>query len=161
LRYQALRVLVDTNVIIDILSRREPFFEDSYRFIQLALWGRLEAFMSAGAVTDVYYIICRSLHNARKAREHIIGLGELVSFCDTTAGDIHTALSLSLADFEDAVIAAIAKREKADYIVTRNESDFGQSPVPAISPARFLDNTTNIRVMPTDYTDDDQLNPCC
>jgi predicted nucleic acid-binding protein len=52
-----MRVLVDTNVIIDILDHREPFFEDSYKLIQLAVQGKLEVFMSAGAVTDVYYII--------------------------------------------------------------------------------------------------------
>jgi predicted nucleic acid-binding protein len=53
--------------------------------------------------------------------------------------DINAALTLPINDFEDAVIAAVAKREKADYIVTRNEEDFKGSPVPAISPAMFLE----------------------
>jgi predicted nucleic acid-binding protein len=48
------------------------------------------------------------------------------------------ALTLNIVDFEDAVIAATAKREKADYIVTRNETDFKNSPVPAVSPAVLL-----------------------
>jgi predicted nucleic acid-binding protein len=133
-----MKVLIDTNVIIDILEQREGFFRDSYRLIQLAAQGRLEVFMSAGAVTDVYYIISRSLHDTGKAREKIIALTVLIGLCDTTAGDIHTALALDINDFEDAVIASAAKRERADYIVTRNENDFTNSPVPAISPARFL-----------------------
>jgi predicted nucleic acid-binding protein len=133
-----MKVLVDTNVIIDILERREPFFEDSYKLIQLAMREKLETFMSAGSVTDVYYIISRNIHDAQKAKEKIIGLGELVRLCDTRVGDINAALALPINDFEDAVIVAIARREKADYIVTRNEADFGQSPVPAISPTRFL-----------------------
>jgi predicted nucleic acid-binding protein len=133
-----MRILIDTNVIIDILERREGFFQDSYRLIQLAAQGRLEAFMSAGAVTDVYYIISRNIHDPGKAREKIIALTTLISLCDTTAGDIRTALTLNMADFEDAVIASIAKREKADYIAIRNEKDFQNSPVPAINPARFL-----------------------
>jgi predicted nucleic acid-binding protein len=133
-----MKVLIDTNIIIDILEQREGFFRDSYRLIQLAAQEKLEAFMSAGAVTDVYYIISRSLHDADKAREKIIALTVLIGFCDTTASDIHTALTLNITDFEDAVIASVAKREKADYIVTRNETDFTNSPVPAISPAQFL-----------------------
>ncbi|MFP3089364.1 PIN domain-containing protein [Treponema sp. TIM-1] len=133
-----MKVLIDTNVIIDVLEQREGFFRDSYRLIQLAGQERLEAFMSAGAVTDVYYIISRSLHDAQKVKEKIIGLTALISICDTTAGDITTALTFPIADFEDAVIAAIAKREKADYIVTQNETDFTHSPVPVISPTRFL-----------------------
>jgi predicted nucleic acid-binding protein len=142
-----MKVLVDTNIIIDILERREPFFQDSYNLIQLAVQGKLEAFMSAGSVTDVYYIINRNLHDAGKAKEKIIGLTTLVDLCDTLAGDINAALTLNVADFEDAVIAAIAKREKADYIVTRNEEDFKDSPVPAISPAFFLQQFTNITVL--------------
>jgi predicted nucleic acid-binding protein len=133
-----MKVLADTNIIIDILEQRDKFFQNSYKFIQLAVQGKLEAFMSAGSVTDVYYIIKGSLHDGRKAKEKIIALTALVGLCDTTVGDINTALTLSITDFEDAVIAAIAKRQKADFIVTRNEADFRNSPVPAISPALFL-----------------------
>jgi hypothetical protein len=66
----------------------------------------------------------------------------LVNLCDTTAGDINAALLLPIGDFEDAVIVSAARREKADYIITRNEADFEKSPVPAISPARFLQQFT-------------------
>ena len=133
-----MKVLIDTNVIIDILEHREPFFQDSYKVIQLGLQEKLEIFMSAGAVTDVYYIISRSLHDTNKAREKINALTTLVKICDTIAKDITTGLTLTITDFEDAVVAAIAKRERADYIVSRNEADFTGSPVPAIDPAHFL-----------------------
>jgi predicted nucleic acid-binding protein len=86
----------------------------------------------------VYYIINRSLRSANKARAKIVALRSLVNICDTAANDINTGLALNITDFEDAVIAAIAKREKADYIVTRNEADFANSPVSAVSPAQFL-----------------------
>jgi predicted nucleic acid-binding protein len=133
-----MKVLIDTNVIIDILERREPFFGDSYRVIQLGIEGKLETIMSAGAVTDVYYIISRSIRDAERTREKILALTALVSICDTTANDINNSLTLNITDFEDAVVAAIAKRERTEYIITRNEADFAGSPVPAISPARFL-----------------------
>jgi predicted nucleic acid-binding protein len=133
-----MKVLIDTNVIIDVLEHREPFFPDSYRIIQLSLQAKLDTFMSAGAVTDVYYVINRSIHDADKTREKIIALNALINVCDTTALDIKTALTFNIPDFEDAVVAAIAKREKADYIVSRNEDDFVNSSVPAMNPKRFL-----------------------
>jgi hypothetical protein len=94
--------------------------------------------MSAGSVTGVYYIISRSIHDPGKARGKIITLTTLIGLGDTTVSDITTALVPNMTGFEDAVIASIAKREKADYIITRNEKDFQNSPVPAISPVRFL-----------------------
>jgi len=130
-------------VIIDILERREPFFADSYRIVQLGLQGMLDAFMGAGAITDVYYVINQSLRrqgigDVSKAKEKIIALKTLVGIYDTTAPDIDAALALDMTDFEDAVVAATAKREGADYIVTRNEADFTGSPILAINPHEFL-----------------------
>ena len=133
-----MKVLIDTNIIIDILEQREPFFRDSYRIIQLGFGGNIETFMSAGSVTDVYYIINQSLRDPNKAKEKIMVLTTLINISDTISNDIKTALALSLVDFEDAVIAAIAKREKAEYIITRNEKDFHGSPVPALNPKQFL-----------------------
>ena len=133
-----MKVYIDTNIIIDILEHRDPFFEDSYKIVQLGLQGKLLGLMSAGAVTDVYYIISRSIGNAGKAREKILALTALVHICDTVAVDINTALTLDMVDFEDSVVAAIAKREKVDYILTRIEADFRNSPVPAMNPSQFL-----------------------
>ena len=135
-----MKVLIDTNIIIDILEQRKPYFHDSYRVIQLGLNGGLGTIMSAGAVTDVYYIIKQSLHDTQKAKEKIYVLASLVAICHTTSNDIKAALALSIGDFENAVVSAIAKREKADFIITKNEKDFSQSPVPAINPRQFLRN---------------------
>ena len=133
-----MKVFIDTNIIIDILEHRKSFFANSYRILQLGLEGKIKILMSAGAVTDVYYIINRSLQDATIAREKIFALSNLISICNTTSDDINNAITLYMKDFEDAVIASIAKREKADLIITRNEADFVNSPVPAKSPHKFL-----------------------
>jgi len=133
-----MKVLIDTNIIIDVLDKREPFFQDSFRIIQLGLEGELETIMSAGAVTDVYYIINQFLRDANKAREQIFIISNFVKICNSTSEDITSALVLFVSDYEDAVIAAIARREKADYIITRNKEDFVNSPVPAKDPSEFL-----------------------
>ena len=133
-----MRVFVDTNVIIDVFDKREPFFSESYKIIQLGLEGQINTIMSAGAVTDVYYIVNKYVKDDIQVREKIFILGNFIKICNCTSEDITGALALFMPDFEDAVAAAIARREKADYIITRNEEDFANSPVPAISPAEFL-----------------------
>jgi len=62
----------------------------------------------------------------------------LVSIADVLTSDIMNTLSSKVADFEDALLGTIAKRVKADCIVTRNTKDFHNSPVPAIDPKEFL-----------------------
>ena len=70
--------------------------------------------------------------------DFIIDMLKIVTPVDTKAVDIQTAIKLNFSDFEDAVIAATATRENADYIISRNAGDFIKSPVPAITPTEFL-----------------------
>jgi predicted nucleic acid-binding protein len=132
------RALIDTNIIVDVIERREPFFGDSYAVIRLAAEGKLDAVTPAGSIADAYYIIRKSGKNAAEAKDAIAKLLQLVSTCDTAASDVTVALTLGVSDFEDAILAATAKREKAEFIITRNERDFSRSPVPALSPTDFL-----------------------
>jgi len=133
-----MRVVIDTNVILDVLQRRKGFFDESYAVLKLAAEDNVEALTPAGSIADAYYIIRKSLKDPSAARDAIAALLQLVSACDTTASDISAALTLAVADFEDAILASTAKHEKAEYIITRDEQDFRNSPVPAISPKGFL-----------------------
>ncbi|MCL2110897.1 MAG: PIN domain-containing protein [Clostridiales bacterium] len=133
-----MRAVINTNVILDILLKREEFFCDSYSAVKFATQEKNTAFISAGCVSDVHYIVMQAGKDAGNARNLICTLLQLVKVCDTAASDILTALHLDISDFEDAILAATAKREKADFIITRNERDFLDSPVPAVSPKEFL-----------------------
>lgn len=133
-----MRVLIDTNVILDILQKREPFFMDSYRALRRALENDAECLISASAATDIFYVLRKSLDSAQQAKEHIDQLAQVVSFADVQGMDIHTALMRAMPDFEDAVVDAVAERSGASYILTRNIKDFTGSVVPAILPADFL-----------------------
>lgn len=73
-----------------------------------------------------------------KAKERIEQLSQIVTFADVQGVDIHTALMRSMPDFEDAVVDAVAERNGASYILTRNIKDFAGSSVPAITPTEFL-----------------------
>jgi len=133
-----MRVFIDVNVIIDVLVQREPFYSDSYKIIQLGLNGEFETLMSAGSFNNVYYVVKKGIKDAGIAREKIFLLSNMVKICKSTPEDITQAIILFIPDFEDAIIAAAAKREKADYIITRDEADFKNSPVPAINPSQFI-----------------------
>ena len=133
-----MRILIDTNVIMDILQKREPFFADSYRALRKAMESDAECLISASAATDIFYMLRKALGSAQQAKEQIEQLAQLVSFADVQGMDIHTALMRAMSDFEDAVVDAVAERNGASYILTRNIKDFAGSVVPAILPADFL-----------------------
>ena len=134
-----MRILIDTNVILDILQKREPFFADSYRALRKAIESDAECLLSASAATDIFYMLRKTLGSAQQAKEQIEKLAQLVSFADVQGMDIHTALMREMPDFEDAVVDAVAERNGASYILTRKIKDFAGSVVPAILPVDFLD----------------------
>ena len=131
-------ILFDTNIIIDILQKREPFFNDSYQALRHALKENYDCLVSAGAVTDVFYILRKALQSTDLAKQQVEKISHLFTFADVTGSDINTALSKEMNDFEDAVVDAVAEKYKSSYIVTRNVKDFENSTVPAISPSEFL-----------------------
>lgn len=133
-----MRIVVDTNVIMDILQRREPFFADSYQAVHSIIKEDGECMLSASAATDIFYMLRKALQSPQQAREHLAQLAQLVTFADVAGVDIHTALSRPMSDFEDAVVDAVAERNEADYILTRNKKDFAGSVVPAVTPTEFL-----------------------
>jgi predicted nucleic acid-binding protein len=133
-----MKIMLDTNVILDIVEKREPFFSDSYQVFMKSAMREFEAIIGANSVTDIYYITRKNCKDSKQALSFIIDMLKVVTSVDTKAVDIQEAIRLNFSDFEDAVITATASREGASYIITRNTSDFNKSPVPAITPVDFL-----------------------
>ena len=133
-----MRIVIDANVILDIVQKREPFFADSYQALRKAVEADTECLISASAATDIFYMLRKSFQSAAKAKETLEQLSQLVTFADVQGMDVHTALMRSMPDFEDAVVDAVAERNGAIYILTRNIKDFAGSIVPAITPTDFL-----------------------
>lgn len=133
-----MRILIDTNIVLDVLLRRTDFFDASYNVLKLSALDKAEALVTANTITDIYYILQRANKDHAKSKEAIVKLLNLVSIADVLASDVMNTLSSKITDFEDALVGTIAKRVKADYIVTRNIKDFHNSPVPAIDPKDFL-----------------------
>ncbi len=131
-----MRILIDTNVMLDIFQKREPFFLDSYQALHKAIEAESECLVSASSVTDIFYILRKFFKSADEAKERIKQLSQLVIFADVQGMDIQTALMRTMPDFEDAVVDTVAERNCVSYILTRNTKDFTGSVVPAF-PSSF------------------------
>ncbi|WP_366510376.1 PIN domain-containing protein [uncultured Holdemanella sp.] len=93
--------------------------------------------VSVSAITDIFYIARKYIGN-EQAKECIRNLLDLIKISDTRGADIEKALSSDISDFEDAVVSAIAERQKAKYILTRNTKDFEKSKILSITPHDYL-----------------------
>jgi len=132
-----MRLLLDTNIIIDVLTKRDGY-EASLSLIKHCELGRVEGFVSATTVTDVVYVLRKYLPPA-DVRDALQTILLIVDVAGVSKGDISAAFLTEMRDFEDAVQSACALRIGAAYIVTRNLKDFEKSAVPAISPNAMLD----------------------
>lgn len=131
-----MKVLLDTNIIVDILSKREGY-EDSLQILRCCEIKKIDGYVSSTTVTDVMYILRKHLQ-PDMLREAVQTLLTTVGVSGVQKADITRAFSCGMKDFEDAVQASCAKRIKAEYIVTRNLRDFEGSPIQAISPTVLL-----------------------
>lgn len=127
------RALLDTNVILDAILRREPFALAAQRIWAACELGAAEGFVAAHALTTIHYVIQRhgDRELAAQAVASILGVLRVAAVDDRV---LRMAAGLSAPDFEDAVTAIAAMEAKCDYLVTRDPKGFRNSPVPVLSP---------------------------
>jgi predicted nucleic acid-binding protein len=133
-----MKALIDTNVVLDALMRRNPWADAAERIIVAAASDMFTACVTASGITDIYYLVQKHLQDRRKTRDEVRKLFDIFDVLDVTGSDCISAFDIGVPDYEDALLAQCARRAKADLIVTRNENDFSDSPVPAVSPQEFL-----------------------
>jgi predicted nucleic acid-binding protein len=137
-----MKVLIDTNVILDFLLRREPYYQSAAQVNILSEKGYIRSYISASAVTDIFYVAKKELKSKDTAIELINNLLKTIRVASVTERDIHEALSLNWDDFEDSVQYITGKSISVDHIITRNPKDFTGSQIGVISPEVFLDKLT-------------------
>lgn len=133
-----MKVLIDTNIILDVLCKRPEFYEDSARIFKLCEVKKITGVISALSIPNIMYILRKEL-DADKTKEVLDNLMLIFSFADLKADDLKKAADMKFKDFEDAIQSACASRIKANYIVTRNIKDFSESRVTAIKPTELLE----------------------
>ncbi len=132
-----MKVLVDTNIILDVLCNRLEFVEASSKVWKLCELDIIDGFISALSVTNIVYILRKEL-TPQKTQEMINIIALIFKIVDLKAVDLKNASDTYSSDFEDAVQISQANRIGADYIITRNIRDFKESKVSAVKPVDFL-----------------------
>lgn len=133
-----MKILLDTNVVLDVLLDREPFKTDSYGAMSKALQEGHLLFISASAATDIFYVLRKALGSKTEALANMQTFMKIVSFAKVDEDDIINAFSSRITDFEDAVVDSVASSLKADLILTRNAKDFKYARIKTLTPTDFL-----------------------
>ena len=131
-------VMLDTNIIMDALQERQPFDSEAKEILLRAQNAEFACYFTANAVTDIFYLYnkARDLKSARLVVEFLLATYKIVSI---THEDCVNAMAIPIGDFEDALVAACAKKVDADYIISRDEKFLREdSPVKVIEPKEFL-----------------------
>jgi len=132
-----MKVLLDTNILLDFILEREPYVHYAERIFEMAKYSAFNLFMTATTVTDIFYIAKKE-----KGKEHTLELIEdLLECVEVTSVNktvILSALRSDLLDFEDAVQECAATQAGIDTIITRNEADFKQSKLNILGPETFV-----------------------
>ncbi|MGE0494294.1 MAG: PIN domain-containing protein [Vulcanimicrobiota bacterium] len=131
-----LRVLFDTNVVLDVLLARSPWLEDA-----AALWraideSRLVACLPASTLTDIYYV-ARKLTDRERARKAVVVCLETFEIAPVDRLVLAAAQALEGADYEDDVQIACGQAVRVEAIVTRDLSGFVGSPLPVYTPSQL------------------------
>jgi len=131
------KILVDTNVVLDLLLAREPFVRDAARIFAMVERAEVDAFLCATTLTTVDYLLGQSFPEdaVRTAIRRLLSLFEIAAVNRVV---LDAASEGQMHDFKDAVLAESASHSGAERIITRNTPDFAASPVVALDPSEFL-----------------------
>ena len=148
-----MKLLIDTNIILDAMMIREPWAESAQDIILAIAEEKAEGYITASSVTDIYYLLRKHLKDKEQTKKAIIGLLSIVNVLDVNGIDNEKAFDLPLSDYEDAVLVCCGKRHKMDRIVTRNTKDYKDSPVQAVEPDEIMKDLT-VHSLPGDRITD-------
>ncbi len=132
-----MKVLFDTNVVLDVLLARKPHATTAAQVFALVERGKMRGSVCATTVTTIYYLATRAV-GPKGAEKHLRQLLSLFEVAPVTSAVVTSALDLGFADFEDAVVHEAACACGASAIVTRNAKDFARASLPVLSPVELL-----------------------
>lgn len=139
-----MKLLIDTNILLDVLLKREPFYYKAVEVLELVQYDNVQEYVSAAAVTDIYYIAYKYLKDKELVRQLLKRLMGIVSIAAVSEKEIEEALELAWNDFEDSVQYAVALLNEMDGIVTRNPKDYKRADMKVWSPEQVLQKFQDI-----------------
>ena len=138
-----MKLLIDTNVVLDVLLRREPFSKTAAEVLNLTQRDEVREYVSASAITDIYYIANKQMKDRDAVRDLLKRLLMVVSVAAVSKREIQNALNLAWGDFEDSVQYSVALLNEMDGIVTRNPSDYQETNMRIWLPEQALELFAN------------------
>lgn len=133
-----MRIMCDTNIFLDVLLEREPFADDSSKVLSLCEEHKLEGFVSASCITDIFYLVRKYTRSTELAYNAVGKVLEIVKVCSVTNNDVLLAFQKKARDFEDCLVAICASSIHCDNIITRNKKDFEEFSIPLLEPSELL-----------------------
>jgi len=130
-------VLFDTNVLLDVLLKRDPHAPPTVQLFAAVEHGILRGLIAASTVPTVYYL-AHKVVGARQARTHLRQLLKLFDVAPVNRAVLEDALQARFSDYEDAVIHEAARHAGAEGIVTRNGQDFRQATLRVYAPDELV-----------------------
>ena len=132
------KLLVDSDVVIDFFTDREPHANPASELFELSQQGSLQLYLSAVSINNIYYIVRRFLGH-KKTLEVVETLTEMTQIVGTTKKEIIQALKNNFKDFEDSVqYSSALSVVDLDAIITRNTKDYRNSSIAVMTPLNFL-----------------------
>jgi predicted nucleic acid-binding protein len=136
------KVLIDTNVILDIALVRQPFYDDSDQVFSFIEQGQIEGYVSASTFSDLYYLI-RKQRGRDWALNFLTRLSSTCQIATVNQAIISMALATNFKDFEDAIVYSAAVLNHLDAIITRNPKDFLVTTPRILTPEQLIQELTN------------------
>jgi predicted nucleic acid-binding protein len=137
-----MKILLDTNIVLDFLLQRKPFCDDAKEIFELIEIGKVNGYLCATSVTTIYYLISKSVGKL-KADSIIKDLLQLFDIADVNKNVLFQSLKNNGSDFEDSVIYSSAEYFNIDVIITRDKKGFKQSNIDVLQPDIFLEKYIN------------------
>ena len=133
-----MRVLIDTNIVLDFLLQRNPFVQDAELIFQAMDCGQIIGYVTATTLTDIFYISRKHTRSVEKARQAVLETLTVMVICPVNRAVLESAFRSGLADFEDAVQIFCAVNQGLDAILTRDAQGFLNSSVTVLSTQELL-----------------------
>jgi len=131
-------IFIDTNVLLDVMLRRDEFYSDSLAVFDIVETNDINAFVSAISMTNIFYILKKFKKNINDVYSLMDDLSALFNIAPVTENIIANAAALRWKDFENAVQFVSAQEINAKYIITRNKTDFESFEIPCLSPSEYI-----------------------
>ena len=130
-------VFVDTNIVIDLLQKRDEFYKEAQELFTLADRKKVKLYISPLTFANTYYILSR-FYSSDEAKKILSKFKVLVEVLPTTDKIIELALASDFKDFEDAIQFYTALESSLEAIITRNKKDFKNNLIPVFSAKEYL-----------------------